>query len=291
MEKLITFDAHEGQVLDLLFTGEGRSMISAGMDNLMKVWSVGDWQISATLRGHEKSVNAVALSTDGDTLVSGSSDATVKLWSLSSGEVLHTLQDRKKTVSAVVLSSDGEWIASGWYGGRTVVWTINGERIVGIKASGRNLSTVAISPDGELLATGGLGEEIKVWAIPSGALRETLSGHETAVNSLHFIDEGNRLVSLGYEGTVRLWSVETWEQERVIELDDPPARRFILSADEARGALSLEGGVQIWDTGLWEPVEELTVGTKAIGGMAFSPDRAWFAAGGADGRIRVWDMV
>jgi WD40 repeat protein len=261
------------------------------MDNEVKIWSVGDWKLTATLRGHEKSVNAIALSPDGDTLVSGSSDATVKLWSLPNGEALYTLRDRKKTVSAVAFSRDGEWFASGWYGGRAAVWTIDGEEIVSIKASGKNLSTVAISPDGALLATGGLGGDIKVWEIPSGALRETLSGHETAVNSLHFIDEGKQLVSLGYEGTIRLWSVETWEPERVIVLDDPPARRFILSADEATGALSLEGRVQIWDTATWKPVEELNVGTKAVGGIAFSPDRAWFAAGGADGQVRVWKMA
>lgn len=291
MNKLTPFNAHEGQVLDLLFTREGRSLISAGMDNVVKVWSVGDWVLSATLRGHEKSVNAIALSPDGHTLVSGSSDATVKLWSLPSVEVLHTLQDRKKTVSAVAFASDGERLASGWYGGRAVVWTADGQKVVGIRASDKNLSTVAISPDGELLAVGGLGGEIKVCEIPSGVLHETLSGHETAVNSLHFIHEGNQLASLGYEGTIRLWSVETWGQEHVIELDDPPARRFILSADETRGAVSLEGRIQIWDIGSWDPVEELTVGIKAIGGMAFSPDRTRFAAGGADGKIRVWDMV
>jgi WD40 repeat protein len=99
------------------------------------------------------------------------------------------------------------------------------------------------------------------------------------------------LVSLGYESTIRLWSAATWEQERVVELDSPPPRRVALSADERRGALSLEGRVQIWDTGSWVPVEELTVGTKAVGGMAFSPDRAWFAAGGADGKIRVWGVA
>jgi WD40 repeat protein len=291
MEKSITFEAHEGQVLDLLFTGGSRSTISAGMDNLVQVWSVGDWQTTATLEGHEKSVNAIALSPDGDTLVSGSSDATVKLWSLSTGKMLHTLQDRKKPVSAVAISSDGDWIASGWYGGRAVVWTIDGERIVDLKAGGKNLSTVAISADGTCLATGGLGGEIKVWEIPSGALRETLTGHETAVSALNFMGRENRLVSLGYEGTIRVWSVETWEQERLVQLEDRPARRFVLSANEARGALSLEGRVQIWDTGSWEPLKELTLGTKAVGGMAFSPDCAWFAAGGADGRIRVWEMV
>ena len=291
MEKRTTFDAHEGQVLDLLFAGESRSMISAGIDNLVKVWTVGDWQINATLQGHEKSVNAIALSPDGSTLVSGSSDATVKLWSLPEREVRQTLRDRKKAVSSVTVSDDGSWVAAGWYGGQAVVWTMDGEKIVGVRASGKNLSTVAISPNGELLATGGLGGDVKVWEIPSGGLRQTLSGHETAVNTLHFMRRGNRLISLGYEGTIRLWDTETWEEERVVELEDPPARRFILSADEVRGALSLEGRVQIWDTASWDPLDELTVGTKAVGSMAFSPDRAWFAAGGADGKVRVWESV
>lgn len=96
------------------------------------------------------------------------------------------------------------------------------------------------------------------------------------------------MVSLGYGGTIRLWNVETWTQERVIQLERAPARRLVLSVDEQRGALSLEGQIQTWDASVWKPVEELSLSTKAVGGMAFSPDGTWFAAGGADGKIRVW---
>jgi WD40 repeat protein len=160
--------------------------------------------------------------------------------------------------------------------------------VVAIQASERNLSSIAFSPGGGLLATSGLGGEVKIWELPSGTLAETLSGHETAVGSLRFIDGGDRLVSLGYEGTIRLWDARTWEAERVISLDEGRTRRLVISPDEHVAALSMEARVQIWNANCWERTEELDVGTKAVGGLAFSPDGAWFAAGGADGRIRVW---
>ena len=286
MERLTTFDAHAGQVLDLTFTPESDVLISAGMDNMVKLWSVDDWELIATLEGHEKSVNSLALSPEGRTLATGSSDATVGLWSLPNRELLHTLQNRKKTVSAVAISADGAWVASGWYGGRAVVWTTDGENVVDIEASGRNLSAVAAG-EGRL-ATAGLGDEINVWEIPSGALVATLSGHETAVNSVHFVASGQRLVSLGYEGTIRLWDTGTWEQERVIDLDDASARRLALSTDEGMAALSLEGRIELWNAQTWHPVDELSLSAKAVGGMAFSPDGAHLAAGAADGKVRVW---
>ena len=289
MKRATTFSGHEGQVLDLVFTPESRTLVSAGMDNHVKLWSTSNWEALSTLQGHEKSVNSLALSPDGETLVTGSSDATVKLWNLPEREVMRTLQDRKQVVSTVTLSANGRWVVAGSYGGRAAVWTIDGEDVVVIKASNKNLSSVAVSRSGALLATAGLGDTVSVWKLPSGSHLETLSGHKTAVSSLRFIDEDRQLVSLGYEGTIRLWGQDGWE-EQVIAVGEQGPRRLVLSADEEKAALSLEGRIQLWKTGSWERSAELEIETKAVGGLAFSPDGVWFAAGGADGRIRVWSM-
>lgn len=138
MERAVAFKAHAGQVLDLAFALDGNTLISAGMDNVVKLWSAGAWEMVATLEGHEKSVNSLALSPDGRSLATASSDATVKLWSLPERELLRALRDRKKTVSTVIFSDDGVRVAAGSYGGRAVVWTVDGEKVVSIEASERN---------------------------------------------------------------------------------------------------------------------------------------------------------
>jgi WD40 repeat protein len=215
----------------------------------------------------------------------------VRLWSFPDGRELHTLQDRKKTVSAVEISKDGKWVAAGSYGGRAMIWTLDGEGVIGIKASKKNLSAIAFSPDGRMLATSGLGDDVELWSLPSGDPLGTLKGHKTAVMFLRFVQDGEFLVSLGYEGVIKFWDTSNWQETRSLTSNVPGVRGLVFSPDEKFMALSLESLVQIWSVEDWSLKVELPVSTKVVNGMAFSPDGKWFAAGAADQKIRIWDRA
>jgi len=291
MQEPAIFEAHSSYVLGLRFTGDSRALISAGMDNVVKLWSVPDWELIRTFEGHGNSVNSFSLSPDETTLATGSSDNTVRLWSFPDGELLHTRQDRKKTVSSVQISPDGQWVAAGSYGGRAVVWTLAGEEVVGIKVSKKNLSSVAFSPDSKTLATSGLGPEISVWSLPAGNLIRTLTTEDVAVGSLKFINQGRYLISAGHGGTIRFWDTETWRDVRTIEPGEAGGVRGIaFSPDESAVALSMESKVQVRSVEDWSVQAKLPVSTKVVNGMAFSPDGQWLAAGAADRRIRLWSL-
>jgi WD40 repeat protein len=290
------FQAHSSYVIDLAFSADGRTLISAGMDSAVKLWAAPDWRPIATWTAHDKSVNSLALSPDGDTLATSSTDATVRLWSVSSGEVLHTLRDRKKTAARVCWSGDGAWVGAGWYGGRATVWTAAGEPVVGIQASQKNLIGVAfcVRHAAPALATAGQGGDISLWALPSGEPLSVLSGHETAVMALVPIAGGRTLVSVGYEGTCKFWDVVSGQVARSYELTGSGAqgtRAVTFAPDESRVALSLEARVELRSAADWSLLAELPVSTAVIYGCAFSPDGRWLAAGAADGKIRVWDLV
>jgi WD40 repeat protein len=52
----------------------------------------------------------------------------------------------------------------------------------------------------------------------------------------------------------------------------------------------MESVVQFRDVETMDTVAELPVSTKVISAMAFSPDGKTFLIGGADKKIRVWDL-
>jgi len=286
-----TWKAHGSHVPDLLFAGDGQILVSAGMDNAVHLWAVTGWSRLSTLEGHTHSVNAIALSADGRALATGSSDATVRLWTFPEGEVRQILQDRKRVVSDVTFSPDGRWVAAASYGGRVAVWTLDGEPVTGFAAGKRNLTTVAFSPDGRMMAAGGLGSQVGLWSLPGGELQEALEADPTAVLSLAFIDRGKVLVSLGYEGSIRLWDTGTWHERRSVQVDAEGPRRLVLFGDEKHAAVCVAGQVQLWSTVRWECAHVLDIGPKSVEAAAFSPDGRWLAVGAADGRIRVWDLT
>lgn len=288
MEPATTFEAHGNYVFQLQFTSDDKTLISCGMDGLVKLWSVPAWEHVRTFKGHENSVNTYSLAPDEKTLATGSTDNTVRLWSFPDGELLHTLQDRKKVVAAVRITPDGRYVAAASYGGRAAVWTLGGEPVVGIKVSKKNLSSVDVSPNGLMLATAGLGDDIWLHSLPDGALIGALSGHKIAVGSLRFMEVGKQLFSADYEGSVRFWDTTTWE---VLREERQAGRSIVFAPDEQRVAFGMEARVQVRSMADWALQADIPISTKAVNGIAFSHNGKWLAVGAADKKIRVFELA
>ena len=291
MREIDVFEAHTSYVISLLFTQDSNTLVSSGMDNLIRLWKAPSWELIASYESHENSVNSLSLSPDERILASGSSDSTVKLWSFPNGDLLHTLRDRKKTVSSVQISHNGAWIAAGSYGGRVMIWTLAGEDVVGFKANQKNLSSVAFSPDDRYLATSGLGDDISIWTLPAGDKNVTLTGHKTAVGSLKFFLSHPYMISMGYEGSIKIWNTQDWKEALSFSTNVRSARGCSVSPNEEFVAINSEGMVQLWKIESQQLVAELPVSTKVVSSMAFSHDGQLFAIGGADRKIRIWELT
>jgi WD40 repeat protein len=221
-------------------------------------------------------------------LASGSTDKTVKLWSFPAGELLHNLQDRKKVVAAVKISPNGQLVAAASYGGRAKVWKKNGAEMLTLKTASRNLTALAFSPNNKYLATGGLGDNIEIWEIETGELFQTLVGHKTAILSIRYIQDGDLLFTMGYEGTVRYWQTSTWEERHRFNAGSDRLRGAYIPSGDKIAAVVSEGRIQFRNLENWTMAYDLNVGAKAVNGVALSPDGLWLAVGAADKKIRIW---
>src|SRR5437667_723856 len=73
---------HDGWVAAVAFSPDGKTLASAGADNVVRLWEVGTWKPRGVLKGHADCVFAMAFSPDGHLLVTGGFDRTARLWNL-----------------------------------------------------------------------------------------------------------------------------------------------------------------------------------------------------------------
>jgi WD40 repeat protein len=150
--RLVTFRGHERPVRQVLFSLDGRTLLSSSFDGTVRIWdaSGGDNNTPIAIARHSADINSLDMSA-GHIIATASRDQTVGLWDAATGAILHRLTGHHSEVESVALTSDGEILASAAQDGSAMLWDVKtGRKMLTLR---RSATLVAFSPTGPLLAT------------------------------------------------------------------------------------------------------------------------------------------
>jgi WD40 repeat protein len=278
---------HEGWVAAVAFSPDGKTLASAGADNVVRLWEVGTWKPKGVLKGHTDCVGAMAFSLDSAWLATGSFDHTAKVWKVDRLREEQSLK-HKSVVSAVLAHElvGKLLVMTGSIDGSVRFWNGNEDSLIykhkswvnslGMK-SGRGMSgssdgtvclfntddstssleggagevrCVAFSHDGKLLAAGNRYHTVRVWDVATKKEIKTLTGHMSDVWSIAFSPDGKTLAAADTD----------WKK---------PSK------------------VKLWDTATWKERGAIDVPSEILS-IAYSPKGEWLAVGSWDKSVRVF---
>jgi WD40 repeat protein len=110
--KAAELPGHEAGVQSVVFSPDGRRLLSVGPDQGIRLWEL-DTGSSQELRGHTGQVYAAAFHPDGTRVAAAGREGIIWLWDTAGGEVVARLQGHTNYVWSLAFSPDGKTLVSG----------------------------------------------------------------------------------------------------------------------------------------------------------------------------------
>jgi WD40 repeat protein/serine/threonine protein kinase len=282
-EELVTLRGHDGGISAIVFSGDGRSVLTGSRDGTARIWD-------AAL-GDELSV--LPLNRSPNHNLSYNEDQAHD----------HPGAARATEVTAVAWTADGGKVALGGSDGviRLVDPTGGGRELCRTSQSSGSLSNpiekLVFCP----LPLSSTGLRFIAWSGGSLRLYDAATGHEIAAlqgrapvwDQGLFPPDGAHIVTACNDGSARVWDTSTGKQVRLLHRHTLELRSAMYSADGAWIiTASADRSAIIWDTATGEPVGEPLIGHDGdVLTAAFNPDKSRVVTASLDGTLRVWDTV
>jgi WD40 repeat protein len=128
---------------------------------------------------------------------------------------------------------------------------------------------------------------IQSWSLCEATLKE----HSQWVNSVAFSQDGRRVVSGSNDKTVRIWNVETGEEEKKLEGNSGYVYSVAFSQNGRRVVSgSLDKTVRVWNVEAGEEERKLKGHSDTVYSVAFSQDGRRVVSGSKDNTVRNWNV-
>jgi len=198
--------------------------------------------------------------------------------------------------TAAVVMGDGEHLIAGRFGEVVQLQIATANIIRRWNGFAGKITSLRLHPTENLLVVGGgvegVGGEVAVIDLNTGDKKLHTECHSDILYSAVISPDKKWLVTAGYDRAIQLRDLQSNQIAKryaghngaVYDLDIDPSSRVIASA-------SADETVKLWSIQSGERLDTLSQGEKEQYAVRFSSDGTSFYAGGADRKLRRWELV
>ncbi|MEE6467788.1 hypothetical protein FKM82_008071, partial [Ascaphus truei] len=316
---------HLSSVYCVAFDRTGHRIFTGSDDCLVKIWSIHDGRLLATLRGHSAEISDMTVNYENTLIAAGSCDKIIRVWCLRTCAPVAVLQGHSGSINSLLFSplvkGSVRYLVSTGADATVCFWQwdvetmkFNNRPLKFIERSrpGVQMLCCSFSVGGMFLATGSTDHTIRLYyfGYETPEKMSELEGHTDKVDSIQFSNNGERFISGSRDGTARIWQFKQQEWKSILldmaaKLDksspSSEEERFMKPKvtmiawdhlDTVVVTAVTDHLLKVWDSQTGELLRNLKGHQDEIFVLEHHPfDSRIMLSAGHDGNIFIWDVT
>jgi WD40 repeat protein len=303
----LTFDGHTSPADLLVFTQDGRSLVSRSrLHGSLLTWDLARARVIASSGMLFGSEGRSAISPDGIVLAEAggqkhNGERPVDLYNTATGKDIRELPGRKSPVEALAFSADGKKLACGTADGLVRVWVLaTGKELCAFpqRKGGRGVHSLAFSPDDKVLICAEDRGHVRHLNIDTGAVLKDVAtwaeGDEPSEGltwPTFPLSSGGQLLARARDGKLYLMDTTTGREYGRLEKPDSGVFHIAISPDGRFVLDAWRNIIRVWEVASGQQVRRFDA-PYGIWAAAFAPDGRTIATStSGDFAILIWDLT
>ncbi len=289
-----TLKGHEGEVTGLVFTPDGRFLISSSYgDFTIRIWDIQN-RLEVQMVKSKRRPLGLDISPDGQTIITTDAYENITFWPFVYNRIEEPQEISAKAghVSSAAISLNGSLFATASFDKFINIGNAVERTVLRKIDTPEPMRSIAFSPSGELLAAGATTNKFTLWNLREGKGRTyTISrvDRNSDVRSIVFSLNGRYLATGHMDSSITIWDVE--KQKELHNFFVPNASTWAVRFSPDGKILATahhDKSIYLWDVKTAKRLAVLSGHAGAPRSLAFSPDGKTFASGGEDNNIIIW---
>ena len=194
----------------------------------------------------------------------------------------YTVMNTTTSVCALDITDDSSMVALGFADSAVKIWSLNTHKLKGLKSAD---ALDNLNPDADDILQRMLDES-------TAETSKNLYGHSGPVYGVSFSPDRSQLLSCSEDGTIRLWSLQTWSCLVAYKGHLHPVWQVkFASTGYYFASCGHDKTARLWTTDHSNCLRVFVGHVSDVDCVAFHPNSNYVASGSSDRSVRLWDCV